>query len=220
MPPTERLWIATAPAGVPSSGPSVIYDEGTADPILDQYREMGWEVVGPYALEPEPPRIISGRTQAEVNDQHTRRLAALVERSHERMRRAPLDRTPFDHRDPSSGYPGEGEPPPLRPEGWTDEMRDLWEAGNAYQQSLRELSKEPPDASFTERIRRIGEGDGDWPHGAPGRFPEPSQAQVEEAERKLSEAERACVFDCEHRGGPHACLCRWEAEGGALPREP
>lgn len=68
---SERIWIATAPSGVWSSGPSVIYGEGEngLGSALHQYREMGWEVAGPYVLEPKPPPTISGRTQAEVNAQ-------------------------------------------------------------------------------------------------------------------------------------------------------
>lgn len=198
---SDRIWIATAPTGTWSSGPSVIYDEGTADPILDQYREMGWEVAGPYVLEPAPPRLLTGRTHAEVNEQRGER-----HRRQERMERIARDelskdaqrgRMPFDHTDPWSGYPGEGE--------------------------------EPPDA--------IAGDDGGWPRGAPGRFPEPSQAQVDEAERKLAEVEQEppdavqALQSIARRGNgernAHAnwldardALRRWEAEGGALPREP
>lgn len=191
MPPTERLWIATAPAGVVSSGPSVIYDEGTADPILDQYREMGWEVVGPYVLEP---------VATEANDQHTRRLAAMVERSHERMRRQMAERELSQ--DACAGcYPMVTESGPCvcfdEPEDFMPPLRGMDRLHRS------ELSKEPPDASD-------GEG-GAWPTGAPGEFyepfPEPSPTQVAEAERKLRE----------HGNGSEE---RWEGEGGASPSNP
>jgi hypothetical protein len=46
----RRLWIAEAPLGQWSSGPVVIYDiPGEAD-SCEQYRAMGWTVVGPYVL--------------------------------------------------------------------------------------------------------------------------------------------------------------------------
>lgn len=43
----ERVWIAHAPPGVWSSGPDVFNDEQ----YVDSYREMGWEVSGPYVAE-------------------------------------------------------------------------------------------------------------------------------------------------------------------------
>lgn len=43
----ERIWIAHAPSGVPSSGPAVI----TAADDAAEYAAMGWEVSGPYVAE-------------------------------------------------------------------------------------------------------------------------------------------------------------------------
>lgn len=47
----NRVWIATAPTGVWSSGPTVTYtEENAAD-----YRKIGWSVDGPYVLEGGEP---------------------------------------------------------------------------------------------------------------------------------------------------------------------
>lgn len=43
----DRAWIAWAPAGVPSTGPAVVYTAGAAN----VWRAAGWTVHGPYVLE-------------------------------------------------------------------------------------------------------------------------------------------------------------------------
>lgn len=46
----KRIWIADAPAGVWSSGPSVIYNFQDAQKTIKQWEDMGWSVSGPYDL--------------------------------------------------------------------------------------------------------------------------------------------------------------------------
>lgn len=171
----ERIWIATAPAGVVSSGPSVIYGEGYdgLGSTLAQYREMGWEVAGPYVLTSEPPRLIPGRAKVEVNEQRGERM-----RRQERMERIARD----------------------------------------------ELSKDPPDT------KQCDGGCGSmWCSTlmARARFPEPTQAQVAQAEQALAQALTSIARRGDGERNARAnwldardALRRWEAEGGALPREP
>ena len=50
----KRIWIAEAPAGVWASGAHVIYDwgNGAKEPLpVQEWRDMGWNVIGPYVLE-------------------------------------------------------------------------------------------------------------------------------------------------------------------------
>lgn len=41
------IWLANAPAGKWSSGP-VIIDEEIVPGLLQRYRDMGWEITGPF----------------------------------------------------------------------------------------------------------------------------------------------------------------------------
>lgn len=54
----QRCWIATAPAGVWTSGPVVIWDLGDTglvanERMVERYRAQGYKVMGPYVLEEE-----------------------------------------------------------------------------------------------------------------------------------------------------------------------
>lgn len=59
---TRRIWIAEAPPGVWSSGPIVIRDEyrgerGAAEDDLVAYERMGYEISGPFDLNPVAARF-------------------------------------------------------------------------------------------------------------------------------------------------------------------
>lgn len=56
----KRLYIATAPPGVWSSGPSVIFDApevglNTDNETVKQYQQMNWTVEGPFILHDAAP---------------------------------------------------------------------------------------------------------------------------------------------------------------------
>lgn len=46
--PGDKLWIAEAPHGIPTPGPTIIFDlskYGIApDAVLNQYKKMGWTI--------------------------------------------------------------------------------------------------------------------------------------------------------------------------------
>lgn len=51
----DKVWIAAAPPGVPSSGPAVIWNTPGHEATLAAYEQMGWNVLGPYLLEADLP---------------------------------------------------------------------------------------------------------------------------------------------------------------------
>jgi hypothetical protein len=46
----RRCWIAEAPPGKWSSGPTVVWDFEDVERTLEKYREMGYGITGPFVL--------------------------------------------------------------------------------------------------------------------------------------------------------------------------
>jgi hypothetical protein len=70
---TDAHWLAYAPPGVWSSGPVVITTLGVTLGVMQQYRERGWEIKGPYV---EVEQIAEQREKIREHTESIRGLLA------------------------------------------------------------------------------------------------------------------------------------------------